>query len=45
MILGKVQARDNTSGLQIIIDGEDAPTTKKYHYLASYVPSAGDCLV
>lgn len=42
MILGKVQARDNTSGLQIIIDGEDEPTTKKYHYLASYVPSAGD---
>jgi hypothetical protein len=42
MLLGKVQARDNTEGLQIIIDGEDEPTTKKYHYLASYVPSAGD---
>jgi hypothetical protein len=42
MILGKVQARDNTEGLQIIIDGEEEPTTKKYHYIASYVPSAGD---
>ena len=42
MLLGKVQARDNTEGLQIIIDGEDEPTTKKYHYLASYVPAAGD---
>ena len=42
MILGKVQARDNTYGLQLIIDGEDEPTTKKYHYLASYVPASGD---
>ncbi len=42
MILGKVQARDNNAGLQIVIDGEDEPTTKKYHYLASYVPAAGD---
>lgn len=42
MILGKVQARDNTNGLTLVIDGEDEPTTKKYHYLASYVPAAGD---
>lgn len=42
MLLGKVQTRDNSEGLQIIIDGEDEPTTKKYHYLASYVPAAGD---
>lgn len=42
MILGTVYARDNNEGLQIIIDGEDEATEKKYHYLASYVPAAGD---
>lgn len=42
MILGTVHARDNTEGLQIIIDGEEEATEKKYHYLASYVPAAGD---
>ena len=42
MILGTVHARDNNEGLQIIIDGEDEATEKKYHYLASYVPAAGD---
>ena len=42
MILGKVHARDNAEGLQLIIDGEEEATTKKYHYLASYVPAAGD---
>lgn len=42
MILGTVQARDNWEGLTLVIDGEDEPTTKKYHYLQSYVPSAGD---
>lgn len=42
MILGTVHARDNTEGLQIIIDGEEDATEKKYHYLASYVPAAGD---
>ena len=42
MILGTVKARDNWEGLTLVIDGEDEPTTKKYHYLQSYVPSAGD---
>ena len=42
MILGTVHARDNTQGLQIVIDGEEEATEKKYHYLASYVPAAGD---
>lgn len=42
MILGTVHARDDTEGLQIIIDGEEEATEKKYHYLASYVPAAGD---
>ena len=42
MILGKISAVDNTNGIQLIIDGETEPTTKKYHYLASYSPTAGD---
>ena len=42
MILGTVYAKDNSKGLQITIDGEDEATEKKYHYLASYVPAAGD---
>lgn len=42
MILGTVQARDDWEGLSLVIDGEDEPTTKKYHYLQSYVPRAGD---
>ena len=42
MILGTVYAKDNNEGLQIIVDGEDEATEKKYHYLASYVPAAGD---
>jgi hypothetical protein len=42
MILGTISAVDNTDGLQLIIDGEDTPTTKKYNYIASYVPAAND---
>lgn len=42
MILGKISQVDNTNGIQLIIDGETEPTTKKYHYLASYSPTAGD---
>lgn len=42
MILGKISAVDDTNGLQLIIDGEETPTQKKYRYLASYVPAAGD---
>lgn len=42
MILGTISAVDNDNGLQLIIDGEDAPTTKKYTYVASYVPTAND---
>lgn len=42
MILGKISAVDDTNGLQLIIDGEDEPTTKKYTYMASYVPEADD---
>jgi hypothetical protein len=42
MILGTISAVDNDSGLQLIIDGEDLPTTKKYTYMASYVPAAND---
>jgi len=27
---------------QLIFDGEDSPTVKRYSYLASYSPAAGD---
>lgn len=42
MILGKVQAVDNTNGLSILLDSETEATTKDYKYLASYVPAVGD---
>ena len=42
MILGTISAVDNSNGLQLIIDGEDTATTKKYTYMASYVPEADD---
>ena len=42
MILGTISTVDNDNGLQLIIDGEDEPTTKKYTYMASYVPAAND---
>lgn len=42
MILGTISAVDDDNGLQLIIDGEDEPTTKKYTYMASYVPTAND---
>ena len=42
MILGTISAVDDTDCLQLIIDGEDEPTTKKYTYMASYVPEAND---
>lgn len=42
MILGTITTVDNDNGLQLIIDGEDTPTTKKYTYIASYVPEAND---
>ena len=42
MKLGTISAVDNSNGLTLVIDGESSATTKKYHYLASYVPTAGD---
>lgn len=42
MILGTISAVDSDNGLQLTIDGEDLPTTKKYTYMASYVPAAND---
>lgn len=45
MILGTISAVDNTDGLQLIIDGEEVATTKKYSYIASYVPTADDRVV
>lgn len=45
MILGTISAVDNDNGLQLIIDGEDTPTTKKYTYMASYCPTANDRVI
>ena len=45
MILGTISAVDNDNGLQLIIDGEDSPTTKKYTYMASYCPTANDRVI
>ena len=45
MILGTISAVDNENGLQLTIDGEDSPTTKKYTYMASYVPAANDRVI
>ena len=42
MILGTVQAVNNTNGLSILLDSETEATTKDYKYLASYVPAVGD---
>ena len=42
MILGTISSVDNDNGLQLIVDGEDSATTKKYTYMSSYVPAAND---
>lgn len=41
MILGVISAIES-GGLQLLIDGEEEPTTKEYCYMASYAPVAGD---
>ena len=33
---------DSANGLKVQIDGEESASTKKYCYLASYVPTQGD---
>ena len=45
MILGTISAVDDSDGLQLIIDGEDTATTKKYTYVASYVPAVNDRVI
>lgn len=42
MLLGNISHVYTTEGLSLYIDGESSPTTKKYHFLASYIPNAGD---
>ena len=42
MILGTIQTVTNNEGATILIDGETAPTTKKYAWLAPYYPHVGD---
>lgn len=37
---------DYTDGKpKLLFDGEDTPTVKRYTYLASYAPSAGDSVL
>ena len=42
MILGTISSVDSIVGLQVTVDGEGSASTKKYCYLASYVPAQGD---
>lgn len=42
MILGTISAIDDEKGIQLIIDGEEEATIKKYSYIASYVPAVDD---
>ena len=42
MLLGTISAVDASNGLTLTLDGESSPTTKKYHYLASYEPAVND---
>ena len=42
MILGEVDSYVPGTGVTLLIDGEDAPTTKAYSFLGSYVPTPGD---
>lgn len=42
MLLGTISTVDASNGLTLTLDGESSPTTKKYHYLASYEPAAND---
>lgn len=45
MILGVIDTVDSVNGLKVIIDGESSPSTKKYSYIASYVPVANDRVI
>lgn len=42
MILGTIDSYAAGSGVTLLIDGEDAPTTKAYSFLGSYIPTVGD---
>jgi len=42
MILGTITTWTNNGGVTVTIDGEEAPTTKKYMWLNSYLPQVGD---
>lgn len=42
MILGTIDSYTAGQGVTLIIDGEDAPTTKSYYILKSYNPTVGD---
>lgn len=40
-VLGRLYS-GNAQGVQLTIDGETEPTTKRYTFLGSYLPTAGD---
>jgi hypothetical protein len=42
MLLGTINSYTAGQGVTLTIDGEDAPTTKKYMFLGSYTPVVGD---
>lgn len=42
MILGTISSWTNNGGVTVTIDGEETATTKKYMWLASYLPVVGD---
>ena len=42
MLIGTINAVDQTNGVTIQIDGEEEATTKKYTYLSSYSPTVND---
>jgi hypothetical protein len=40
--LGKVSSTHSSGRPQIVFDGEDSASSKRYPYLSSYTPSAND---
>jgi hypothetical protein len=40
--LGKVSSTHSSGRPQIVFDGEESASSKKYPYLSSYTPSAND---
>ncbi len=45
MILGTISVYASGAGVNLTIDGESSPTTKKYMFLGSYSPAVGDRVI